>query len=48
LQRGAGWRKELAEKFWPGPLSMVLKRKEIIPDEVTGGLSTVAVRFPQK
>ncbi len=38
--------KELAEKFWPGPLTMVLKRKECVPDRVTAGLDTVAVRFP--
>ncbi|MGR3973203.1 MAG: L-threonylcarbamoyladenylate synthase [Candidatus Rhabdochlamydia sp.] len=37
---------ELAKKFWPGPLTMVLKRKEHVPDCVTGGLDTVAIRMP--
>lgn len=36
----------LAEKFWPGPLTLVLPRKEIVPDIVTAGLDTVAVRMP--
>ncbi len=36
----------LAEKFWPGPLTMILKKSDKVPDEVTAGLSTVAVRFP--
>jgi L-threonylcarbamoyladenylate synthase len=36
----------LAEKFWPGPLTIVLKKKDIIPDIVTSGLDTVAVRVP--
>lgn len=38
--------KKLAEAYWPGPLTMVLKRRPEIPDEVTAGLDTVAVRFP--
>ena len=38
--------KKLAEVFWPGPLTMILKKKSIVPDETTGGLDTVAVRFP--
>ena len=38
------WR--VAKEFWPGPLTMILEKKEIIPDETTGGLSTVAIRFP--
>ncbi len=37
---------KLARKFWPGPLTLVLKRKKVIPDEVTAGLPTVAVRMP--
>ncbi|MCR5774513.1 MAG: threonylcarbamoyl-AMP synthase [Lachnospiraceae bacterium] len=37
---------KLAEKYWPGPLTMILKKKEIVPYETTGGLDTVAVRFP--
>ena len=36
----------LAEKFWPGPLTMVLKKSDIVPLGTTGGLSTVAVRMP--
>ncbi len=36
----------LAERFWPGPLTMVLRRKEGVPDAVTAGLDTVAVRMP--
>jgi L-threonylcarbamoyladenylate synthase len=36
----------LAERFWPGPLTLVLEKKEMIPDEVTGGLDSVAVRVP--
>ncbi len=36
----------LAERFWPGPLTMILPRKEIVPDCVTAGLDTVGVRCP--
>jgi len=36
----------LMDRFWPGPLTMVLKKSAIVPDEVTGGLDTVAVRMP--
>ncbi len=36
----------LAMAFMPGPLTVILKKKSIIPDEVTGGLDTVAVRVP--
>lgn len=36
----------LAEKFWPGPLTLVLKSPGIIPDVVTAGLGTVALRVP--
>ena len=35
----------LIERFWPGPLTLVLPRREIVPDLVTAGLSTVAVRM---
>lgn len=38
--------KKLAEKFWPGPLTMILPRNPKIPLEVTGGLDSVAVRYP--
>ena len=36
----------LAEKFWPGPLTMILKKKDKVPDSITGGLGTVAIRMP--
>jgi L-threonylcarbamoyladenylate synthase len=36
----------LAEAFWPGPLTLVLYKREIIPDLVTAGMPTVAVRVP--
>ncbi|MFI3205869.1 MAG: L-threonylcarbamoyladenylate synthase [Clostridia bacterium] len=37
----------LAEKFWPGPLTMVLPKSDIIPKEITGGLDSVAIRVPK-
>ena len=37
---------ELAEKFWPGPLSIIMPKGDRIPDEVSCGLKTVAVRMP--
>ena len=36
----------LAKRFWPGPLTLVLRRRPTVPDAVTAGLSTVAVRCP--
>ena len=36
----------LANAFWPGPLTMVLPARDIVPKRTTGGLSTVAVRCP--
>ena len=36
----------LAEKFWPGPLTMILKKSCIVPYATTGGLDTVAIRMP--
>lgn len=36
----------LAERFWPGPLTLLLKRKSIVPDLVTAGLDTVGMRCP--
>ncbi|AJT62594.1 Threonylcarbamoyl-AMP synthase [Streptomyces lydicus] len=36
----------LAERFWPGPLTLVLRRGRRVPFEATGGLETVAVRVP--
>jgi L-threonylcarbamoyladenylate synthase len=38
--------KKLADKFWPGPLTLLLKKKAIIPDLVTSGLDTVGIRCP--
>ena len=38
--------KKLADAFWPGPLTMVVNKNEVIPYETTGGLDTVAVRMP--
>lgn len=37
---------KLAEKFSPGPITFVVRKKSIVPDIVTGGLSTVAIRIP--
>ena len=37
---------ELADRFWPGPLTLILKRKPMVPDVVTGGLDTVGMRCP--
>lgn len=36
----------LVDAFWPGPLTMIFKKKEIVPLATTGGLDTVAVRMP--
>lgn len=38
--------KKLAAAFWPGPLTMIMKKSELVPYETTGGLDTVAVRMP--
>jgi len=40
----AAW--QLAEVFWPGPLTLILRRQPNVPDAVTGGLDTVALRVP--
>ena len=41
------WRARfLMEKFWPGPLSLVLKARDIVPLRTRGGLSTAAIRMP--
>jgi L-threonylcarbamoyladenylate synthase len=37
---------QLAEKFWPGPLTLVVHKHPGVPDEVTAGLDTVAIRIP--
>ena len=38
--------KKLADAFWPGPLTMIMKKSDVIPNEVSAGLDTVAIRFP--
>lgn len=38
--------KELAKRFWPGPLTMIFPKNDNVPLETTGGLDTVAVRMP--
>ncbi|MCI6859096.1 MAG: threonylcarbamoyl-AMP synthase [Eubacterium sp.] len=38
--------RRVMERFWPGPLTIILKKKACVPDGTTGGLSTVAIRMP--
>lgn len=38
--------RKLASRFWPGPLTMIFKKNDLVPKETTGGLDTVAVRMP--
>ena len=38
--------KAVMEKFWPGPLTIILNKKSCVPDGTTGGLHTVAIRMP--
>jgi L-threonylcarbamoyladenylate synthase len=38
--------KKLIQKFWPGPLTIILNKKKIVPDRVTAGGKTLAVRMP--
>ena len=45
LEVGEKARKAMDE-FWPGPLTIILKKKEIVPNVTSGGLSTVAIRMP--
>lgn len=37
---------KVAKAYWPGPLTMVFRKNDLVPGETTGGLDTVAVRFP--
>ena len=37
---------KLAKAFWPGPLTMILRKNDVVPYETTGGLDTVAIRMP--
>jgi L-threonylcarbamoyladenylate synthase len=45
--RAVAWARPLAEAFWPGPLTLVLPRRDCVLDLVTAGLDTVAVRVPR-
>ena len=38
--------RKLAEAFWPGPMTMIFPKSEIVPYGTTGGLDTVAIRMP--
>ncbi len=46
VRRIPGAAYKLAEKYWPGPLTMIFDKADIVPRETTGGLDTVAVRMP--
>ena len=37
---------KLAKAFWPGPLTIIMEKSDLVPKETTGGLNTVAVRMP--
>ncbi len=39
--------RQLINVFWPGPLTLIFRKKSIVPDQITGGLNTVAVRMPK-
>ena len=39
--------KELIDKFFPGPLTIIFDKKDIVPNIITGGLDTVAIRMPK-
>lgn len=38
---------KVMDKFWPGPLTIVFKKKDIVPDIISAGLDTVAIRMPE-
>lgn len=38
---------KIAEKYWPGPLTMIFPKSDMIPSATSGGLDTVAVRMPE-
>lgn len=49
-QVAASWpdtAEKLARRYWPGPLTLVLPKRDFVPDEVTAGLGTVGVRIPE-
>lgn len=37
---------QLMEAFWPGPLTLIFRKRDLVPEKTTGGLGTVAVRMP--
>ena len=39
--------KTLIDNFWPGPMTLIFRKKDIVPYETSGGLNTVAIRFPE-
>ncbi len=39
--------KKLIDAFWPGPLTLIFEKTDIVPNETSGGLKTIAVRFPK-
>lgn len=39
--------KVMADAFWPGPLTMIMEKSDIIPSVTSGGLNTVAIRMPE-
>jgi L-threonylcarbamoyladenylate synthase len=47
VEEWPSWAQRLAEKFWPGPLTLLLKKKSVISDLVTSGLPRVGIRVPQ-
>ena len=38
--------KKIMDKFWPGPITIILKKKDIVPNITSGGLDTVGIRMP--
>lgn len=38
---------KLAEKFWPGPLTMIMKKKQVVPNSVSAGFDSVGIRMPK-
>ncbi len=46
IVRSSGESCKVAEKYWPGPLTMIFNKSDIVPYGTTGGLDTVAVRMP--
>ncbi|OGF20724.1 threonylcarbamoyl-AMP synthase [Candidatus Falkowbacteria bacterium RIFOXYB2_FULL_38_15] len=38
--------KKLINKFWPGPLTLIIKKKKIVPEEITAGLKNTSIRLP--